>query len=151
MLLLSSSKGVHVLSMENMKELTTKASVLLPAFIHQLSPYPLLIYVSQKDALFPVVLLLQRIMPILCLYQAGEGRNQGSDWKARAAHLGPAPVSSLWNVLTALEQLVCRHPDPASFGSSHRFGSSHQDSVESHTLLRYEDTSYSSASQTEIP
>lgn len=35
-------------------------------------PHPLLVYVSQKDAVFPVVLLLQRIMPILCLYQAGK-------------------------------------------------------------------------------
>jgi len=93
--------------MEKMKELNTKASVLQLAFIHQLGPYPLLIYVSQKDALFSVVLLLQRIMPILCLYQAGEGRNQRSDWKPRAAHPCPAPVSVAWGMYSLLLNSLC--------------------------------------------
>lgn len=76
----------------NVKELTAKAFLL--AFNHQPGPYPLLIYVSQKDAVFPVVLLLQRVVPILCLCQAGEERNQRSDRKARASHVGPAPVAA---------------------------------------------------------
>ena len=76
----------------NMNELTAKASALLLAFNRQPGPHPLLIYVSQKDAVFPVVLLLQRVVPILCLYQAGEERNQRSDRKPRAAHVGPAAV-----------------------------------------------------------
>lgn len=76
----------------NINELTGKAFALLLAFNHQPDSYSLLIYVSQKDAVFPVVVLLQRVVPIFCLYQAGGERNQRSDRKPRASQMGPATI-----------------------------------------------------------
>lgn len=125
----------------NMNELTGKAFALLIAFNHhQPDSYSLLIYVSQKDAVFPVVLLLQRVVPIFCLYQAGEERKPKIRPETQSFSDGASHHRwSLMNILTALEQIGCRRPDPASFGSSHRYGSSRQDSVESRTRLGYGD------------
>lgn len=70
-------------SVENTKELAAAAALL--GLTHGAAAYPLLVNVSQEDAALPVVLLPQRVVPVLCLHQTGK-RKQRSGQEPGASH-----------------------------------------------------------------
>lgn len=78
--------GEHIQATGEPRDRDLSPHRLLPSAQHR--PYPLLIDVSQENAVLPVVLLLQGVVPILSLDQAGEGRNQRLSLEWQSCSLG---------------------------------------------------------------
>lgn len=76
-------KTLPLNSVENTKELAAAAALL--GLTHGAAAYPLLVNVSQEDAALPVVLLPQRVVPVLRLHQTGK-RKQRSGQEPGASH-----------------------------------------------------------------
>lgn len=105
-------KTLPLNSVENTKELAAAAALL--GLTHGAAAYPLLVNVSQEEAALPVVLLPQRVVPVLRLHQAGK-RNQRSDQEPGASQASAArrAYSLLLHSLRVGAQIQ-RLPDPVA-------------------------------------